>query len=50
MRNTWAAYKVNIATGKVEWTLGGRHSSFKFGPGADFRWQHDVAGIPARRS
>ena len=24
MRNTWAAYKVNIATGAIEWTLGGR--------------------------
>jgi EmrB/QacA subfamily drug resistance transporter len=43
MRNTWAAYLVNIDTGKVEWTLGGRHSSFKFGPGAAFQWQHDVA-------
>ncbi len=43
MRNTWAAYLVDIATGKIEWTLGGRHSSFKFGPGADFQWQHDVA-------
>ena len=43
MRNTWAAYLVNIETGKIEWTLGGRHSSFKFGPKADFQWQHDVA-------
>jgi EmrB/QacA subfamily drug resistance transporter len=42
MRNTWAAYLVNIATGKIEWTLGGRHSSFKLGPGAAFQWQHDV--------
>jgi EmrB/QacA subfamily drug resistance transporter len=46
MRNTWAAYKVNIATGKIEWTLGGRHSSFKFGPGAGFAWQHDVVVYP----
>ena len=43
MRNTWAAYLVEIATGKIEWTLGGRHSSFKFGPKAEFQWQHDVA-------
>ncbi|HSZ05457.1 MAG TPA: MFS transporter [Solirubrobacteraceae bacterium] len=43
MRNTWAAYLVNIDTGKIEWTLGGRQSSFKFGPGAAFQWQHDVA-------
>jgi len=43
MRNTWAAYLVDAATGKVEWTLGGRHSSFTFGKGAEFQWQHDVA-------
>ncbi len=43
MRNTWAAYLVDIDTGRIEWTLGGRHSSFKFGPGAAFQWQHDVA-------
>jgi EmrB/QacA subfamily drug resistance transporter len=42
MRDTWAAYLVNIETGRIEWTLGGRGSSFKFGPGADFQWQHDV--------
>ncbi len=24
MRNTWAAYLVNIASGRIEWTLGGR--------------------------
>jgi EmrB/QacA subfamily drug resistance transporter len=46
MRNTWAAYKVNIASGKIEWTLGGRHSSFKLGKSADFRWQHDVVVYP----
>ncbi len=42
MRDTWAAYLVNIATGKIEWTLGGRSSSYKFAPGAAFQWQHDV--------
>ena len=42
MRDTWAAYLVDIDTGKIEWTLGGRDSSFKFGPGAAFQWQHDV--------
>ncbi len=46
MRNTWAAYKVNIATGTIEWTLGGRHSSFKTGKGADFEWQHNVVVYP----
>jgi EmrB/QacA subfamily drug resistance transporter len=42
MRNTWAAYLVDAETGHIEWTLGGRRSSFKFGPGAEFQWQHDV--------
>jgi MFS family permease len=42
MRDTWAAYLVNISSGDIEWTLGGRDSSFKFGQGAGFQWQHDV--------
>jgi hypothetical protein len=42
MRNTWAAYLIDTATGKIVWTLGGRHSSFAFAPGARFAWQHDV--------
>jgi EmrB/QacA subfamily drug resistance transporter len=41
MRDTWAAYMVGAA-GKIEWTLGGKRSSFTFGPGAAFQWQHDV--------
>ncbi len=41
-RNTWAAYKVSRQTGQVIWTLGGRHSTFKLGPGATFAFQHDV--------
>ncbi len=42
MRDMWAAYMVDIKTGKVQWSLGGRKSSFRFGPGAEFSWQHDV--------
>jgi hypothetical protein len=41
-RNTWAAYKININSGAVMWTLGGKHSSFKLGSGASFAFQHDV--------
>ena len=41
-RNTWAAYKINHQTGAVMWTLGGRRSSFKMGPGTGFAFQHDV--------
>jgi EmrB/QacA subfamily drug resistance transporter len=42
MRNTWAAYLVDASTGKIAWTLGGKHSSFNFGRGAEFQWQHDA--------
>jgi hypothetical protein len=50
MRNTWAAYGVNSATGKIDWTLGGPHSSFRLGKGADFQWQHDVVVYPGDSS
>jgi hypothetical protein len=42
MRNTWAAYEVDLGTGRIEWVLGGKHSSFKLAPDAEFQWQHDV--------
>jgi hypothetical protein len=42
MRNTWSAYLVDSGSGRIIWTLGGKNSSFKFGPGATFQWQHDV--------
>ncbi|HEX3391290.1 MAG TPA: MFS transporter [Solirubrobacteraceae bacterium] len=42
MRNTWAAYLVDAASGKIRWTLGGKRSDYRFGPGAAFQWQHDV--------
>ncbi len=41
-RNVWTAYKVDHASGRVLWQLGGKHSSFKMGPGASFAFQHDV--------
>jgi hypothetical protein len=41
-RNTWAVYKLNHGTGAIIWTLGGKRSSFKLGPGASFAFQHDV--------
>jgi Arylsulfotransferase (ASST) len=41
MRNTWAGYMVSSA-GHVQWILGGKASSFTFGTGAEFEWQHDI--------
>jgi outer membrane protein assembly factor BamB len=40
-RHTWAIYEIDRATGKIIWTLGGKDSDFRLGPGADFSWQHD---------
>ena len=45
-RNTWAAYDVDPITGEVRWELGGRHSSFKMGPGTATAWQHDAVQLP----
>ncbi len=42
MRNTWAVYLIDTTTGKIQWQLGGKHSSFTFGSGASFEWQHDA--------
>jgi hypothetical protein len=42
MRNTSAAYLIDQATGKVLWTLGGKHSSFKIDKKGQFAFQHDV--------
>jgi hypothetical protein len=45
-RNTWAAYDVDPKTGRVRWELGGRHSSFRMGPGTATAWQHDAIQLP----
>jgi hypothetical protein len=41
-RNTSTVYKLNRQTGAIMWELGGKHSTFKLGPGAQFDFQHDV--------
>lgn len=46
MRNTWTAYEVNQASGTILWQIGGKHSSYTFGPHAEFEWQHDVMVAP----
>jgi hypothetical protein len=45
-RNTWACYKVHRRTGRVLWTLGGKHSDFQMNPGTHFAFQHDVVPHP----
>jgi Arylsulfotransferase (ASST) len=44
-RNTWAVYKLDHRTGAVLWTLGGKHSSFRMGPGTSFAFEHDVRSV-----
>jgi hypothetical protein len=41
-RHTWAVYSVKEATGKIDWVVGGKHSSFRMGKGTRFYWQHDA--------
>ena len=41
-RHTWSVYEISRKTGRVIWTLGGKYSDFKMGPGTNFEWQHDA--------
>jgi hypothetical protein len=41
-RGTWAGYDISERNGGIIWTLGGKRSTFKMGPGAQFAWQHDI--------
>ncbi|MGH2895433.1 MAG: arylsulfotransferase family protein, partial [Solirubrobacteraceae bacterium] len=41
-RNTSAVYKIDHATGKVLWRLGGKRSNFTMGPGTRTAFQHDA--------
>ena len=40
-RSTWAGYELEAGSGRIQWRLGGNHSSFKMGPGTEMAWQHD---------
>jgi hypothetical protein len=42
MRNTWAVYLISPVTGKILWTLGGKHSTLRLSGKAKFAWQHDA--------
>lgn len=45
-RDTSAVYDVDRSSGRVLWTLGGKASSFRLGPGARFYFQHDAQLLP----
>jgi hypothetical protein len=40
-RNTWAIYEISRSTGRIIWSLGGKHSSFQMPRDTRFEWQHD---------
>ena len=48
-RDAAAVYLVNHATGTIDWTLGGRASSFAMGRGASFWLQHDAHMLAPNR-
>jgi hypothetical protein len=48
-RNTWAVYEIDRHTGRIIWSLGGKHSSFSMGSGTQFSWQHDAHLYPGGR-
>ena len=41
-RHTGTVYRVDMATGAIEWRLGGKAGDFTLGDGARFAWQHDA--------
>ena len=46
MRNTSAVYAIDVRTGAVLWTLGGKRSAFKMTNGAETAFQHDATVQP----
>gem|GEM_PF-115863 len=46
MRNTSAVYDVDRSSGRILWTLGGRHPSFRLGRGTSTAFQHDAIVQP----
>ncbi len=46
LRDTSAVYEIDRSTGQVLWSLGGKASSFKMGPGTTTAFQHDAVVQP----
>ena len=45
-RHTCALYKLDRGSGDIVWRLGGKHSDFAMGEGAQFVFQHDARSHP----
>jgi hypothetical protein len=41
-RHMWALYEIDMRTRRIAMVIGGKHSSFKMGPGTQFEWQHNA--------
>ena len=48
-RDTSAIYKIAQVGSRIVWTLGGKASDFRLGPGARFWFQHDAQLLPDGR-
>jgi hypothetical protein len=48
-RDTSAIYLIDRASGRIRWTLGGKASDFRLGPGVRFWFQHDARELPDGR-
>lgn len=46
-RHTQGVYRIDGPTGRLEWLLGGKRSSFAMGQGTPFAWQHDARFVDA---
>ena len=46
-RNTWALYELSARSGKIAWRLGGKKSTFKLAPNAQFAFQHNALRVSA---
>jgi len=42
LRHLSTVYDVNPASGDINWTLGGKNSTYQLGPGVAFAFQHDA--------
>jgi hypothetical protein len=45
-RRASAVYKIDRETGRIAWTMGGKSSTLKMGPGTSFHLQHDARPHP----
>jgi hypothetical protein len=50
LRDTSAIYKIDKSTGAIDWTLGGKESTFQIEAAASFHFQHDAQLTPGGRT